>query len=67
MKKYLGDGCYVDIEHGTLKLTTENGYGVSNTIFLEPAMLAGLVDYLRRHEAKTDGNYWAICGGRCGD
>ena len=44
-KQYLGDGVYADIEGGMIKLTTENGYGVSNTIYLEPELVAELVRY----------------------
>jgi hypothetical protein len=36
MKQYLGDSVYLELERGMLKLTTENGYGPDNTIYLEP-------------------------------
>jgi len=32
-KVYLGDSVYAELEDGMIKLTTENGYGPSNTIF----------------------------------
>ncbi len=38
-KQYLGDGVYaelVDTCKGVIKLTTENGGQVTNTIYLEP-------------------------------
>jgi hypothetical protein len=43
---YLGDSVYVEVEHGMLKLTTDNGFGASNTIYLEPEVVAQLVEYL---------------------
>lgn len=36
MKTYIGDSVYAEIADGRLTLTTENGYGPSNTIILEP-------------------------------
>lgn len=45
-KVYLGDSVYVDVERGMLKLTTENGYGPSNTIYLEPEVYLALTDYV---------------------
>lgn len=44
-KQYLGAGVYADIEGGRIKLTAENGWGVSSTIYLEPEMVAELVRY----------------------
>lgn len=46
-KAYLGDGVYVEVEDGTLKLTTENGIEVTNTVFLEPEVWAALMHYVR--------------------
>jgi endo-beta-N-acetylglucosaminidase D len=50
---YLGDGVYVEMEGGMIKLTTENGICVTNTIYLEPDVYMALVDYVKRltHEA----------------
>lgn len=45
-KAYLGDGVYVDIEDGMIKLTTEDGYRATNTIYLEGGVYAALVRYL---------------------
>lgn len=45
-KTYLGDGVYADTEDGMLKLTTENGYGASNTIYLEPEVIDALIRYV---------------------
>ena len=44
-KVYLGDSVYVEVDRGMLKLTTENGFGPSNTIYLEPEVLAALLEY----------------------
>lgn len=46
-KVYLGDGVYVQVENGMLKLTTENGIEVTNTVFLEPEVWAALMHYVR--------------------
>lgn len=44
MKKvYLGDSVYAQVDElGRVVLTTENGFGPSNTIVLEPEVLAAL-------------------------
>lgn len=44
-KQYLGDSVYVDFDGYGITLTTENGMGASNTIYLEPQVLAALEDY----------------------
>ena len=49
-KEYLGDSVYVEIENGMIKLTTENGYGPSNTIFLEVVVYDHLVKYVTEAE-----------------
>lgn len=40
-----GESVYADIEDGKIKLTTENGYGVTNTICMEPDIFAILIPY----------------------
>ena len=55
MKVYLGDSVYVDVKHGGLELTTENGYGPSNTIFLEPEVYAALLEYVAALKAEVAG------------
>jgi hypothetical protein len=45
-KVYLGDSVYVEIENGRVKLTTENGYGPSNTIYLESEVADAFGKYL---------------------
>ena len=45
-KRYLGDSVYIDNDQGQLVLTTENGFGASNTIYLDPAHVAKIQNYL---------------------
>lgn len=45
-KEYLGDSVYAEIENGMVKLTTENGFGPSNEIFLEPEVINALNRYV---------------------
>ena len=47
-KTYLGDSVYAEIESGMVKLTTEDGYESSNTIYLELSVLNALNDYVER-------------------
>jgi hypothetical protein len=47
-KEYLGDGVYVEVQNDMLKLTTEDGYRATNTIFLEPFVYEALVGYAKR-------------------
>jgi hypothetical protein len=52
-KEYLGDAVYIEWQDGMLKLTTENGISATNTIYLEPAVLAAFEDYVRRADLET--------------
>lgn len=47
-KEYLGDSVYVEFDGFMLKLTTENGFGPSNTIYLEPPVYSALMEYVER-------------------
>ena len=47
-KTYLGDSVYAEHDGYGLTLTTENGYGPSNTIYLEPEVYAALTRYVER-------------------
>lgn len=48
-KVYLGDSVYVEQNDAwQLVLTTENGYGPSNTIVLEPEVYAALEEYVEQ-------------------
>ncbi len=50
-KQYLGDSVYADIQDGMIRLTTDNGYGPSNTILLEPEVYDALAQYVERIKA----------------
>ena len=47
-KEYLGDSVYAEIESGMIKLTTDNGEGPVDTIYLEMFVFKALVDYVER-------------------
>lgn len=47
-KDYLGDSVYADFDGYGIVLTTENGYGPSNTIYLEPNVQSALRVYQDR-------------------
>jgi hypothetical protein len=47
LKTYIGDSVYAEIEYGQLKLTTDNGMGKSNTIYLEPEIWDSLVLWVK--------------------
>jgi hypothetical protein len=44
--EYLGDSVYVAVRAGMLVLTTNNGYGPTNTIFLEKEVYSNLLRYV---------------------
>jgi hypothetical protein len=45
-KRYLGDGVYVETDMiGRVKLTTEDGISVTNTIYLEEYVINALCRY----------------------
>lgn len=48
MKEYLGDSVYVDFDGFYITLTTDNGDGPTNTIFMEPEVYHALVEYQKR-------------------
>lgn len=50
MKVYLGDGVYAEMAQGRLKLTTENGISVQNTVWLEPEVWAALVEFVKEDQ-----------------
>lgn len=52
-KTYLGDSVYVAVERGMLKLTTDNGEGPTNTIFLEYPVFLALLAFVERLETKA--------------
>jgi len=61
MKKiYLGDSVYGEYDgYGTI-LTTENGYGPTNKIYLEPQVQDALEAYWAEIKRKTDERRWPI-------
>jgi len=46
-KVYLGDSVYVEVDRGIFKLTTENGYGAEDTIYLEVPVYKSFVEYAK--------------------
>jgi hypothetical protein len=48
VKTYLGDSVYVHFDGWMLTLETNNGFGPSNTIHLEPEVYAALVEFVDR-------------------
>lgn len=51
-KVYLGDSVYAQPDGFSIILTTENGFGASNTIVLEPEVLEALIKY-KQHLSHT--------------
>lgn len=47
-KTYLGDSVYLAFDGYNFTLTTENGYGPSNTIVLEPEVLNNLFNHVNK-------------------
>ena len=45
IKRYLGDSVYSVYDGWGITLTTENGYGPSNKIYLEPEVLDALMKH----------------------
>ena len=58
-KQYLGDSVYVETNGYGLTLTTENGDGPSNKIFLEPSVYNNLTEFVawlkQESSAKAEG------------
>lgn len=53
-KRYLGDAVYaaIDTYRGMVVLTTEDGYGPTNTIYLEPEVVKAFELWLAHVRAK---------------
>lgn len=69
-KTYLGDGVYVEYDnYEQVVLMTDNGIETTNTIYLEPAVLAALLEYLKRAVTyKVCGRLtssWLVTSGPC--
>lgn len=55
VKDYLGDSVYATVdESGDVVLTTENGFGPSNTIYLDESVLNNLLRYIERVKAEKE-------------
>lgn len=55
MKEYIGDSVYADYEDPeNLKLTTENGFGATNTVILEPEVVKNLIEFIKRNPLIVD-------------
>lgn len=50
-KTYLGDSVYADTDGFHIILTTENGFGPSNTIYLEKGVYNRLLNYAANLDA----------------
>lgn len=47
LKKYIGDGVYINFAEGQVIITTENGIDVINIIFLEKEVSVSLIEYIK--------------------
>lgn len=54
-KVYLGDGVYAEFDGycGGIILTAENGIFATNTIFLEPEVLANFEEYVQKLKSEA--------------
>ena len=55
-KSYLGDSVYVELIDGMLKLTTENGNGASNIIYIDHEVWHNLQAYVITLEIENKSN-----------
>ena len=53
-KDYLGDGAYVKFDGYHVVLTTEDGINITNTVALEPSVLAAFKRYIDRLEGMIE-------------
>jgi len=53
-KNYIGDSVYADFDGYSVVLTTDNGYGPSNRIVMEPNVIVAFQNYLTRLQALCD-------------
>lgn len=52
-KHYIGDGVYVAIERGMIRLTAEDGVSVRDVIYLEPEVWRALKLYVEALEKQA--------------
>ena len=61
-KHYLGDGVFIELEDNMIKLTTENGIEITNTIFMESKVYNNLTEWINRlqhiESNKESNNEW---------
>lgn len=53
MTTYIADGVYLETDGYEIILTTQNGYGVTNRIVLEPFMLDLIVGLVVKEQGKA--------------
>ncbi len=53
-KVYIGDSVYAEFDGYHIVLTTDNGYGASNTIAIEPSVYHALKQYAQRIWGKQE-------------
>jgi len=53
-KQYIGDSVYVDFDGFGLMLTTENGLGPNNAIYMEPEVWTALTKYVENLKALSN-------------
>lgn len=61
-RTYLGDSVYAEYDGYMIRLTTENGYGPSNEIFLEPEVFYELVRFQQVATEKNNEGVSAALG-----
>lgn len=52
-KVYLGDSVYAQNDGFGIIITTEDGYRVTNEIYLEPSVYNALLDYVAKCSERT--------------
>lgn len=45
-KTYLGDGVFAEYDGWRVRLSTDNGYGLLDTIYLEPEVYINLITFV---------------------
>lgn len=51
---YLGDSVYAEKVHDTIRLTTENGFGATNEIFLDHQVIDALLRYIKEENPRKE-------------
>jgi hypothetical protein len=53
-KDYIGDSVYIQDNGFGVTLTTENGYGASNTIVMESEVIEAFINYIDRMKQENE-------------